>query len=234
MRSVISLIVAAYMLLCLSNAWGAPTFDAETTDSSSFLSTLSMSHTIGGGCTNPYLIVAVHSLAQVLTHNSVVATAGALTQIGSTLDYTDNGGSDHWTLSLWGRAGPTGAQTIDITLDSGATELWGFARSYCGVHQSVPLGTPVGELDSSIDVSSASGELVVDAMILRSSAGPPAATVGQTERYNQALTYDSAAGSDKAGASTTTMSWTTADALIGVALKPATGARRPSAPVIFR
>jgi hypothetical protein len=110
-------------------------------------------------------------------------------------------------------------------------------RSYCGVHQTTPVGTAASAISYgnpiTVDVSSAVGELVVDAVADRADLGDTlAATAGQTERSNFIADISGVgiiAGSDKAGAAgTVTMSWTAAPsgqywAMIGVSLKPAAG-----------
>jgi len=227
-------LILALLLLIASPAWGAVTFDAYTTDAIFSSDTLSTSHTVGGGCTNPYLVVAVHTLSQDLTHSSVSATAGSLTQIGTLLQYDDGAGS-HYKLSLWGIAGATGVQSITITLSEPATVIYSFTRSYCGVNQATPLGTAATALTNTVNVSSAAGELVIDAMILRTSS-TISATGGQTVRYAESLDFSRAAGSDLAGSGTTTMSWLAADAIIGVPLKPTAAAatRVRRRPVVFQ
>lgn len=141
-------------------------------------------------------------------------------------------------VSLWYLKNPT-ATTADVVAgwsDSFRTAM--VAAVFSGVHQTTPFGTPAGNTGTgttaaTVDVGSASGEVVVDVVgaVRYNSATQPTQGAGQTFlAWNQSSVDDStaamAAMSYEAGATTTTMSWTLADAgddwsSYGVALKPA-------------
>jgi hypothetical protein len=103
--------------------------------------------------------------------------------------------------------------------------------AYTGVDQSTPndaATTNTGFGGSpTVDVPSASGDLVVDAMGWKEVASTPTAGGGQTLRWNSPDTGDEeGAGSEEAGAATVTMSWSMSPGIdewviIGVSLNPA-------------
>ena len=111
------------------------------------------------------------------------------------------------------------------------------AVSYTGVNQTTPLGTAASNkgksTTASVSVSSAAGELVVDAVGRRSdvTSNPISPGAGQTQRWNTHTGANSATNgatggaSEKAGAATVPMSWTWSGsiewAIAGVSLKPA-------------
>ena len=101
--------------------------------------------------------------------------------------------------------------------------------SFTGVDQTTPLGTSgiASGLSASptVDVSSATGELVVD-VLANEGASTVTAGASQTERWNQVNTTEDGlqnSGSTEPGASTVTMSWSiTSDdwVIIAVPIKP--------------
>lgn len=143
-------------------------------------------------------------------------------------------------LRLWQyyyKAPPTGSSSISITFSTTYTSFAGGAVSYTGVDQSATFGTAVSTTASnspsiSVNVSSATGEVVVDSVAF--SDAEPAATIaagaGQTERMgaNETAGSFSSFASDEPGAGTTTMSWTVSPnndcVLVGVPLKRSAGA----------
>jgi hypothetical protein len=82
--------------------------------------------------------------------------------------------------------------------------------TFTGVNQSVPVGAFAGATGNSItpslDVSSASGELVFDTV--NHFWGPLTAGAGQTQRWSAQSADINGGGSTEPGASTVTMSWT--------------------------
>jgi hypothetical protein len=97
-------------------------------------------------------------------------------------------------------------------------------RGYKNVRQSNPFATPAAiatgtSTSVSVNVSSAVGELVIDAIV---SNGTPTVGPGQAWRYF-AGEYLNSAGSDEPGASSVTMSWSvpyTNWGTVAVSLKP--------------
>jgi hypothetical protein len=141
--------------------------------------------------------------------------------------------SDDWQVELWRLVAPgTGASvTAEVNL-SAATTNWGFCvLTYKDVDQTSPLGTTaktIGVGDASLDVSSASGDTVIDCLV--SSGGAATVGAGQTQRIQSTFSSEGRLlGSEEAGAATTTMSWTGTSrfATLGVGLR-AVGSAPPN------
>jgi len=233
------------LVLC-QNAWAAPTFDAATTsEDNDGDSSISFNHTVGGGCSNPIIVVAVawrSNSSQTL--DSMTIGGGAGTQVSAQAD-----AGNTRSLAMWYRTGvSTGINAISGSFSAGAGFIVMSASSYCGVNSGAPVGTPTATFDenptnASVTVTSAVGELVVDAVGGRNGGSTTLSVgAGQTSRSN--FTDVSAATvlatSDEAGAASVSMDWTITNSSgwlqIGVALKPAGAAagfvRRK--PVIFQ
>jgi len=226
-------------LLIPAVLYAAPSFDAVSTGNANGTNTVTSSHTLGGGCSNSYAVVDVawQLASPTGSVSSVTYGATSLSFIAGE-DRADTDGR----VEKWGVVNPpTGAQTVTATLNGTKNSLTLTTRTYCGVHQSSSLGTPATASGSSgtatVDVTSASGELVIDGAIMNSDA---AATAGasQTERSNFVEgTNHRQVTSDEAGATTTTMSWDFSVnywAIIGVALKPAVASIPKRGPVVMR
>jgi len=199
---------------------------SSTTDSGT---SLSWSHTCAGS--DRYLTAGfgqdhgeTETATQSATYNST-----SMTQLGTA--------TQQWsTVSLFGLVAPaTGANTLALTTDISA-RLCGGGISFSGVDQTTPTGTAVtakaAGSSPTVNVSSATGELVVDAVTADDNCSGGTFTVGasQTERVNinSASSCGCALGmSTEAGASTTTMSWSwslsTVWAMVAVPLKEAGG-----------
>ncbi|QTN31576.1 DUF11 domain-containing protein [Akkermansiaceae bacterium] len=132
---------------------------------------------------------------------------------------------------------PSGAGTVTVaTAGAGATddEIVVGVSTFSGVNQANPFGTAVSAIGSSgpatVNVSSASGELVFDTVALDDSRRVTVGS-GQAQQWN--LNTDNAgdgvsgAGSTEPGASSVTMSWTLTNnddwAICAVPIKPAAG-----------
>lgn len=136
---------------------------------------------------------------------------------------------------LWYFLAPaSGARSIVATLGTARRFVMG-AVSYSGVSQSTPFGTAVtnsgNATTGSVVVTSATGELVVDAFCKRDTTEALTVDASQTQRYNNQTTNgtDSSneigAGSEEAGAASVTMSWSWLTnnrrwAQVGAPLKP--------------
>jgi hypothetical protein len=134
----------------------------------------------------------------------------------------------------------SGTHDVVISTDfiSSSDYILGTVRTYSGVDTTTPTSggtsTTAGAANSiSLNVSSATGDLVVDAVSVNAAITNLTVGASQTERAN--FNYDGAANgthhgtSEEAGATTTTMSWswTTNSSRIGIAgvnLKAAGGA----------
>jgi hypothetical protein len=192
-------------------------FDVSSKDNGNSITSIDWSHTCTGS--NRVLIVFVNKLSAAIsgvTYNGV--------SLANLWDY-DGTGNDN---SAWYLINPpTGAHTVEITFSSSLTGVVTAAASYTGVHQTTAFGTVATaqayNTTPSVNVSSATGEVVIDACGTGSTL---AAAEGQTERFNSNYFSVRLAGSDKPGASSVTMSWTKDGgsgwwAMGGVSLKPA-------------
>ena len=205
------------------------TYDESTTD----LSSHSFSVTVASG-TDRYLLVAIQVQTATADRISGVTFNGdALTEIGEIVN-------TNIAASLWGLINPDVATgNVVITLTA-AERIKAAAHDLDGVHQTTPTGTPAtnsgSSTDPTVDVASATDELVFDAMGARGAAAAMTApTVGAGQTAHQAdVGGTSSTGmvgtggsSSEAGATTVTMSWTLSAsrlwAIIGVGIKPSVG-----------
>lgn len=110
-------------------------------------------------------------------------------------------------------------------------------RSYTGVDQTTPYGTPAtayaSEANPTVDVSSAVDELVSDFMAMFGGGSVPAVGGGQTERVNSINDIGDGFGgsSDEAGGTTVTMSWSGGKGLIAPLLGCRSSPRPQRAPI---
>lgn len=222
------ILIVAFLLLPKLALAVAPTFDAVTTSTILLASSISANHTVGGGCSNPYLTAFVTGTwpLDVQTISSVSTTAGAMTNLAT---QNDMGGS--YSGAVYGRAGPTGAQTVTVTFSGTVTEAILIVRSDCGVDQSTSTGTPTtganAGTSSSISVASSSGETVIDFVSANTNtSGTLTVGSGQTQRANLAdgNDFQEAGSSDEAGAASVSMDWSWTPSsywiAIGMSLKP--------------
>lgn len=234
--------------LCLAvpSFAATPTYD-DSTNSTNFGNEQnpSYSHTRGATCPNPVAIIMVGfqdgtpGTISSVTYNGVGATS--LCTVGACANNALALGATNKFISMWIVKNPqAGSSTVQANFSEVMNSVNIQTTTYCNVNQDTSTGTPqVGTSTSgtqSIDVSSATGELVVDAMFLSVNAAVTAGA-GQTEReeYTPGSVYTQAT-SEEAGASTVTMSWTMGGGTsgsIGVSLKPSAD-RRPIPPRVFQ
>ncbi len=176
-----------------------------------------------GGAGNPGRVVLTYDLPYFTT--GVTYNAVGLTQL---VNYSEAGDNAH--VELWYLVAPaTGANDI-IFSQNGANDVVGGATSWTGVDQSTPFGptaTANGTASpATVDVTSASGEVVVDVVAARNAATLTVGA-GQTQRWNLGVGVIDGGGSTEPGAATVTMSWTLTGtfewAIAGASLKPASG-----------
>lgn len=204
----------------------APTHDASSSGSQTNAgTTLTYAHTIGG--TANYLKVGVAANnVNPGPITGVTWNAVAMTRLGSELAPDTN-----LVVSYWYLVNPaTGTHNVVVTTTTGTDAIASGASSYIGVDTSTPHGTPATATGTStapsVNVTSASGELVVDAVGVHDTT---LTACGQTQRVNvnDVGPNVSQGDADAAGAASVTMSWTAALSMgwgiIGVALKPAGG-----------
>jgi hypothetical protein len=189
-----------------------------------------------------YLVVDV---AQGYTDSSgaptgVTYNGAAMTLLGS----KQNATSGRWS-SQWGRIAPTsGSNNVAVSWNAYGAVCFVTARSFSGVHQTVPVGTTVtAEATSTaitVTVTSASGELVIDGCAVTRAGGAVTITVdgSQAQDSNGVSSHatdtlnQTAATSHEDGAASTVMSATASASrswvTIGTPLKPAaTGPKAP-------
>lgn len=210
-----------------------PTFDAtgEQDKYTTSGTSITFTHTCSGS--NRLLLVAV--AWQAITPGALVGityNGDALTKItGATKTFN----WAHTVVELWYLIAPDTGGAYDVVITSANTVfLQGTSSSYNGVHQTTPFGTaavagiddPAGS-PATVNVSSATGELVVDACNLPMVGGTVTAGANQTKRassYEPVTTGSSLSQSEEAGAESVTMSYTYTGSepwgIVAVPLKP--------------
>lgn len=211
--------------------------DATSKGNSNSATSLTFAHTTGAGANRLMLVsVMVGSSSSFGGNASTVGTVTyggtALTQVGAVAE--SGGRVRSYIYQLLNP--PSGTANVIVSLSSGSTAkpLYAGVTTFTGVHQSTPLGTYTSKTTSSttsasLTVSSASGELVFDAIAVdgeSSSNIALTASSGQTARWTTNTTnYLSGGSSTKAGASSVTMGWSWSSsnqyAIGAVAIKPA-------------
>lgn len=217
-----------------TSAGTIPVFDAQYESDGASTTTVTYDHTVGAGCTNPIIVVDI----EAYTNGSATINTMTIGKVNATfIDSQGISGYIRWVYMYQRAAVSTGANEINVVFAS-ANDTWHVSsRSYCGVHQTVPVGTAVKNVSTDTSsqtptasgISSATNELVIDAVVIRDegweSAPVCSADSPQQERDNyHASTVFDASSSEKAGAASTTMSWfctnTQPWAIIAVPLKP--------------
>jgi hypothetical protein len=176
-----------------------------------------------------YLIVGISQGSFEPDVTGVTWNGTSMTLIGDSTVTADN----NCRAYLYGLVAPAATTAnIVVTLGGSGNERTQIAAAvYSGVHQTTPIGTAVTALvvggNPTVNVSSAAGELVVDACSVTSDV-TLAAGGGQTQRVATTTGNDVELGmSEEAGAGTVTMSWTGSTgfdaAIVAVPLKPASG-----------
>ena len=196
-----------------------------------------LSHTAGGSDRAVIAGVSIREDGSNRTITGVDYGATAMSSVGSVANGT-GGNSSLWKLS----APATGAQTVTFTVSTGGAEFkTGGVISFTGANQTTAnlTGTYASATGTStapsVDVSSATDEIVVDC-VNGVTGGDADATVGagQTQRVQQWSTInDSGVQADRrvcglmsteAGGTTVTMAWTLATsrdwATSGAGVKP--------------
>jgi hypothetical protein len=216
------------LLFTVSAFATAPAFDAASSlNQTTATSPWSWSHT----CTGSDLILLVGvsywwsstpNEVTGITYNSV-----ALTRVGGVTNTSSNR-----SMELWRLVSPaTGSHTISVSWTNSMVGVGG-AQSWTGVHQTSPLGTFAsgtgGGTTPSVDVSSATDEVVIDHLALENGVSTLNVGSGQTQRWQILANPETdGGGSSEPGATTVTMSWSTDISIIwaigGVSLKPAGG-----------
>ena len=221
-RRLLLVCLAALLLLTLSTARAAIT--VVNASSGVGTTTTTVSHTVSNG-TGRILVVGVGIDDVGFTITGATYGGTALTLIGTKQ-------SANSRMALYYLINPTvGTANVVITISAGVTDVAVGAVSLTEVDQTTPLGTFASAAGTntaapSVTVSSATGELVLETVSIKSPPSPGTLGSGQTSWwsiYNSGL--HSSAGSTKSGASSVTMSRTLTGngnwAIGAVPLKPA-------------
>jgi hypothetical protein len=188
----------------------AVVFDAASASLTAGATSLTFSHTTGGGSNTVMIVGFINANVSVtdVTYNSV-----SLTPIDScTYNFSTS------KVHLYRLIAPTaGTHDVKITVGS-SSRIYAVATTYTGVHQTTPVGTPVKNCVNTadngpvtVDVTSvASGEMVVDFASVNNANVVPTVGADQTVREDADDTGSSgnwAGSSTETGTGTITMSW---------------------------
>ena len=216
--------------LCWQQLFGAIAFDAATVGTCEACSSKTVTHTATGA--NLYAVVGVGLYGNTVTVTGVTCDGVAMSLIRAEPHSTENR-----TVELWGKAGcATGVKDYIVTLSGSNNGVVVGVSTFTGVHQTTPTGTPnsaesTGALPVTVTVTSAVGELVIDATMMYDTAETLTVDASQTERYHGSSgTWTESGGSTEVGAANVTMSWTNTSndawVIAAVSLKPVTEVTR--------
>jgi hypothetical protein len=219
----------------------APAIDSISTGQTQRTS-MTISHTTPVAGTNRLMLVGVAlNPSQSETVSSITYNGASLSLVGSAQQASDT------RVEIWSLVAPdTG--THDVVITFSANLLYGAKAgviTFTGVNQSTPLGTYAAAAGNStgpatVDVSSATNELVFDTVGCQGNATPTLCASlsvgsGQSQRWNLTANDAGTAGeqtrsgaSTEPGAASVTMSWTISTAgdvpwaIAAVPIKPVT------------
>jgi hypothetical protein len=229
-RGLLALLLVAAALTqgLMSLASGAIVIGNQAGNYDYNTTSITWSHTVGAG-NDRILVVRVSNINATVSVSSVTYGGTALTSLASA---TSGAGATNARASIWYLvAPPVGTATVLVTL-SAKTWAIGNSDNYSGVSQYAPFGPTASATGSStapaVTVTSATGDLVLDAGAAQGAAGAAAGGAGQTissAGTGSATTDVLVFFSTKAGAaSSTPMSWTLTSSSpwvdLGVAMKP--------------
>lgn len=223
------LIPLGFFVILASPVWGAVAFDIATDCGYTETSPQTCDHTTSGS--DRMLFACITLFTDTATVNASNPTYNG---VAMTLVDSQANASGSLITFLYRLVNPASGTNGYSLASSNAGAFNTLLVSYTGVHQTTPLGTPAkasGESQTpSVDVSSATGEVVIDCMATRDNdpAETPATGSGQTQRatHNTELFWWTKV-SEEVGATTVTMDWALdqnneAWQTISVSLKPAT------------
>lgn len=232
MKRLLALLILA---LIATSAHSQVAFDAASSGTRTTTgATISASHTFGGSDRAAYVNVCYFSNpAQTASSLTVGGSATGVTLVHEDSDGV--AGDDRRRHVIYRVVAPaSGAQTVLFTASGdmvhGAIEV----VSLTGVHQTTPVGTAATAEGSStapsVAVTSASGELVLDASCGFFPAGtvtPDASQTPRVENENWGGNEGIASITSEAGAASVTMSHTLGSSapwsIVGISFKPASG-----------
>lgn len=225
MRRLIVLFVAV-LLLSTGVSWSAISIGTSCTGQAGGVDNLSFSCL--ASAPDPFVLAAVN-----WNNNSETLATITYAGAGMTLAGTDGFTPPDYQLSHYYKTAPTtGTQTFAVTF-SGLVDMKVGVTPFTGVHQVSAVGTTVfnhsaGTTSRSVDVTSAAGEVVIDALWACDSTGRGVGG-GQTQQFTIGGGGDhDLSGSTEVGAALVTMSWTWTNAdcgmIIATPIKPAAAA----------
>ena len=220
-------------LLCSGDGW-AQTFDQVVNGDTSNANPSTLTINVPSNSNRVmYIFHAMQGTTNSCTTSSADFNGSAATKIGEVGSST-NAGADYAYASMWRLIAPaTGSHTVTANISSctfdGYTRIIAF--SIYNVNQTTPEGTcattsATTGTSSSINVTSASGDLVIDGL---SATGAPTTTAGGSQTDQSAGLNRIDGSTLTASGASTTMSWsisggTFGHAQIGCAVKPVTSA----------
>lgn len=218
------ILLVILLLLFPQFAWSAVSFDTTAQATADVVSTLGVTHVVGGGCTNPVLYVDIawgDTTSVSITDAST--TAGKLTLLASV-----NSASGFYTASTYKYVGATGSQDVSFTWDGNIYSAQIITTSFCGVDQftsehNVATNNSAG-FALTLTVTSTTGELVKDMAFEHAYNEALTVDASQTERAQQGFTGGRMGVSTEAGAASVSMDWTQVNAnywdMIGFSIIP--------------
>lgn len=243
MKRIIQSALACACLLLPGMGWAAIAWDASSNNRGTTVSSVTLSHVVGG---SDRILVCGYAVADASPQPVTGATYNGVAMTRLDVEVAPDG-VFLYAGAFYLIAPATGTHNAVISTAGGTNgRFFAACTSYTGVHQTVPFGTAVeahgGTQASPItsDVTSAAGELVIDIMAMYSNSAPGSEGAGQTKRaedYNGG-NGDQVAMSEEAGAGTVTMSWTYASGTpayyhISVPLKPVAAASGASSSLLL-
>lgn len=227
------LMVSGLVWVLAAQASAAVAVDSVAPSSSgtaaSGASSLSWSHTVTTSGSNLALVVGVGvgarpdtGLALSVSYNSVAMTSVGLAHANNT---------NHGFVQMFCLAAPaSGTHTVAVNLSGGTADLIGGSISFTGANQSSPCGNAATAYSSgtsvSVAVTSAVGDMVVDAVGTGTSISTSNQTLRWLENLNPNTADGNAAQSTAPGASSVTMGYTGSNdywAIVGVDVVAASG-----------
>lgn len=204
-------LLAILFLLVSAPAWAALAVDTASSTSSSGVGPFTFSHTVTGSETVLLVGIALYDSNDVVsgvTYNGVAMTAVPSSTVS-------NG---QYTTTLYYLVAPaSGANNVSVSVTGTVFEIGIGSISLTGADQATPLGTANtatgNSTTPSVNVTSASGEIVVDTSLIVHS-GTYSVGGGQTSRWNAIGSggFIKYAGSTEPGDTSVTMSWSNTSA----------------------
>lgn len=218
-------------LLCASPSWAALTIDTSG-GSGLFSSSDTQSVTLSGSDRAILVMVTMDNASRNVS--SITYNGVSLVQVSRAT------GGSACSVEIWALSNPaSGTHNLVVTLDGGNTGIWAWV-GFNGAHQTTAslTGTPATSTTNSVTVTSASGDIVLDAMFWGDSTGPTLGA-GQTAYvYGQPAAFSWGVGTYEAGASSVVMNYANTpsfdSAHIGVSVKPLAGGGGAPSTIFFR